>query len=322
MPKVLVVDNELSCEILQKQLGQCGYDVIVALEGGEQGILFAVTKAPDLILIGADLPVINGWQAINILKASTVTRNIPIIALVSPTRQKEWQMALESGCNDYCLKPVALNHLLGKADRLLGYTLVPSTPVDTGDMGETEAVSYLQRIPEQLLSRSKNAQKQESLPLEQTANSPTFESKTALPNAPMVVYVEDNAADSQMMAEIVETAGYRYENIADSLHTLPQLLEFKPQLIFLDLVMPVANGYELCAQIRRMSAFKETPIVIVTNNIGIADRVRARIVGASGFLGKPIREKRVLKVVKKYLHPSRHYTTEAGHQQLILGHLC
>ncbi|MEM6256587.1 MAG: response regulator [Cyanobacteria bacterium P01_D01_bin.156] len=321
MPKVLVVDNELSCEILQKQLSQCGYDVIVALEGGEQGILFAVTKSPDLILIGADLPVINGWQSINILKASTVTCDIPIIALISPTQQNEWQMALESGCDDYCLKPVALNHLLGKADRLLGHTLVPSTPMDTGDTGKTEAAPYLQRIPEQPLSRSKNTQKQESLPLEQTVNSPTSESKTALPNAPMVVYVEDNAADSQIMAEIIETAGYRYKNIADSLHTLPQLLEFKPQLIFLDLVMPVANGYELCAQIRRISAFKETPIVIVTNNNSIADRVRAKIVGASGFLGKPIKEKRVLKVLNRYLHPSHDYRTEADHQQLVLGHL-
>ena len=296
----------------------------MALEGGDQGILFAVTKSPDLILIGADLPVINGWQAINILKASTVTCNIPIIALISPTHQNEWQMALESSCDDYCLKPVALNHLLGKADRLLGHTLLPSTPMDTGDAGKTEAAPHLQRISEQLISSSKNAQKQESLLLGQTVGSPIIESKTdpkPLPNAPMVVYVEDNAADSQIMAEIVETAGYRYKNIADSLHTLPQLLEFKPQLIFLDLVMPVANGYELCAQIRRISAFKETPIVIVTNNNGIADRVRARIVGASGFLGKPIKEKRVLKVLNKYLHPSHHHETKTSHQQLVLDHL-
>ena len=55
-----------------------------------------------------------------------------------------------------------------------------------------------------------------------------------------------------------------------------------------DLVMPIANGYEVCSQIRRISSLKEIPVIIVTSNDGIADRVRARLVGASGFLGKPI----------------------------------
>jgi CheY-like chemotaxis protein len=66
--------------------------------------------------------------------------------------------------------------------------------------------------------------------------------------------------------------------------------------------MPVVSGYELCAQIRRISAFKDVPIIIMTNNNSIPDRVRAKVVGSTGFLGKPIKPKRVLKVVLKHLH--------------------
>jgi two-component system, chemotaxis family, response regulator PixG len=95
--------------------------------------------------------------------------------------------------------------------------------------------------------------------------------------------------------------GYQYSNIPDPLQALPLLIEYKPKLIFLDLVMPIANGYEVCAQIRRISALKEIPVIIVTSNDGIADRVRARLVGASGFLGKPIQHKKVAKVIKKHL---------------------
>ena len=65
--------------------------------------------------------------------------------------------------------------------------------------------------------------------------------------------------------------------------------------------MPFASDYEVCAQIRRISAFEQTPIVIVTSNDGIADRFRAKAVGASGFLGKPIQQNKVSKVMDKYI---------------------
>lgn len=121
-------------------------------------------------------------------------------------------------------------------------------------------------------------------------------------NAPTIVYIDDSPADSRAMSQIIEGTGYQYTNIPDPLQALPLLIELKPALIFLDLVMPIANGYEVCAQIRRMSTFKDIPIIIVTSNDGIADRVRAKVVGASGFLGKPIQSHKVTKALKKHLH--------------------
>ena len=121
-------------------------------------------------------------------------------------------------------------------------------------------------------------------------------------NAPTIVYIDDSPADSRAMSQIIEGTGYQYTNIPDPLQALPLLIELKPALIFLDLVMPIANGYEVCAQIRRMSTFKDIPVIIVTSNDGIADRVRAKVVGASGFLGKPIQSHKVTKVLKKHLH--------------------
>ena len=126
-------------------------------------------------------------------------------------------------------------------------------------------------------------------------------SKLVRSNAPRIVYIDDSPTDSQLMSEIIENLGCQYTNISDPIQALPILIELKPKLIFLDLVMPVANGYEVCSQIRRISTLKDTPVIIVTSNDGIIDRVRARIVGASGFLGKPIHLKKVEKVMKKHL---------------------
>lgn len=121
------------------------------------------------------------------------------------------------------------------------------------------------------------------------------------PVGPLVAYIDDSPRDSETMGQIVSRSGYQYVNLQDSVQALPALLERKPSLIFLDLVMPIANGYEICAQIRRTSLFKETPVIIVTNSDGIVDRVRARIVRATDFLAKPIDERKVSAALRQYL---------------------
>jgi chemotaxis family two-component system response regulator PixG len=121
------------------------------------------------------------------------------------------------------------------------------------------------------------------------------------PNAPLIVCIDDSPQVCKSMERIIQSAGYRYLSIEDSVHALPLLLEKKPSLIFLDLVMPIASGYEICAQIRRISVFKTIPIVILTGKDGIVDRVRAKVVGASGFLAKPVDPPKVLAIAQQYL---------------------
>jgi two-component system, chemotaxis family, response regulator PixG len=118
---------------------------------------------------------------------------------------------------------------------------------------------------------------------------------------PLVAYIDDSRFDNLAMNRILAQAGYRFINVRDPVQALPILLEQKPDLIFLDLLMPVTNGYEVCAQIRRISAFKDTPIIIVTASDGIVDRVRAKLIGSTGFISKPIEPEKVLPVLHQHL---------------------
>ena len=118
---------------------------------------------------------------------------------------------------------------------------------------------------------------------------------------PLIACVDDSAQNCQLVEKIVTQGGYRALTITDPLQAIPSLLEKKPDLLFLDLVMPVANGYEVCTQLRRISAFDKMPIIILTSNDGMLDRMRAKVVKASAFLSKPIESKKILRVVKKYV---------------------
>lgn len=132
----------------------------------------------------------------------------------------------------------------------------------------------------------------------------------------LIACVDDSYVVRQMMEELLTSAGYQFVGITDPLRAIGVLLARKPDLIFLDLMMPNANGHEICQQLRKLSHFRNTPIVILTGSDGYANRLRSNFVGASDFLTKPLDAGAVLNVIQKHLersmdsaNPSNHTTT-------------
>jgi chemotaxis family two-component system response regulator PixG len=121
------------------------------------------------------------------------------------------------------------------------------------------------------------------------------------PNAPLVACVDDSLQVCNMLEEIITANGMRFIKIQDAVQALPTLIQEKPDLIFLDLIMPVASGYEICTQLRRISSFADIPIIILTGNDGLLDRVRSKVVGSTDFLTKPVVPHKVMGITRKYL---------------------
>ncbi|MBE9222082.1 response regulator [Cyanobacterium stanieri LEGE 03274] len=119
-------------------------------------------------------------------------------------------------------------------------------------------------------------------------------------NTILVACIDDSPAICQTLHSIVKPAGYRFVAITDPIKAIATILASKPDIIFLDLVMPNANGYEICASIRKLSFFRNTPIVILTSNDGMVERMRTKIVGATDFLSKPIQPDEVLNMISKH----------------------
>ena len=119
MPKVLLVeDNEMNRDMLSRRLIRRGYNVLLAVDG-QQGVDMAMKELPDIILMDMSLPVLDGWGATRLIKASETTRTIPLIALTAHAMAEDRGKALEAGCDDYDTKPIELPRLLTKIDRLL-----------------------------------------------------------------------------------------------------------------------------------------------------------------------------------------------------------
>ena len=120
MAKVLLVeDNEMNRDMLSRRLIRRGFQVVFAIDG-QQGVDLARSERPDIILMDMSLPVIDGWEATRRVKADDVTRRVPVIGLTAHAMSGDREKAIEAGCDDYDTKPVELDRLIGKIERLLG----------------------------------------------------------------------------------------------------------------------------------------------------------------------------------------------------------
>jgi two-component system, chemotaxis family, response regulator PixG len=128
-------------------------------------------------------------------------------------------------------------------------------------------------------------------------------SKAIVQQKQLIACVDDSFLVRHMMEKLLTSAGYQFMGVDDALRSIGILLSRKPDMIFLDLMMPNANGHEICEQLRKLSCFRHTPIVILTGSDGYANRLRSNFVGASDFLSKPLDAETVLTTIHKYLKP-------------------
>ncbi len=116
-----------------------------------------------------------------------------------------------------------------------------------------------------------------------------------------LAYIDDSPTAGEYLRKIIEPRGFRLMFIQNPLQDLPLLLKEQPELIFLDLNMPLIHGSDFCSFLRKTSVFQATPIIILSQSDGTIDRVRANLCGASDFLSKPARPNQVMQVVEKHV---------------------
>lgn len=123
----------------------------------------------------------------------------------------------------------------------------------------------------------------------------------AISHRPLVVCIDDSPQVCYQLEQILTTLGFRSLCISDPVQALPTLMQHKPDLLLIDLVMPVMNGYELCSHLRRVPALQNVPVVLMTGTKSIVDYMRAKMVGANELLLKPLKTEGVQALTQKYL---------------------
>ncbi|MGL4501524.1 MAG: response regulator [Planktothrix sp.] len=122
---------------------------------------------------------------------------------------------------------------------------------------------------------------------------------------PRIVCIDDDLVIRETVEIILREQGYEATAIGNPLKALSLVFQLKPDLILCDIAMPELNGYEICAMLRNSTAFRQTPIVMLTGIDGFIDRLKARMVRATNYLTKPFGDAELLTLVETYIGPGK-----------------
>ena len=125
MSRILCVeDNADNLMMLQRRLTRRGFEVTISMNGAES-VEQAKTLQPDVIVMDLNLPGVDGWEATRRLKNQPETKDIPIIVLTADPKEKSRERALTAGCDEFELKPIDFEGLMGKIQSLLSRSTKP-----------------------------------------------------------------------------------------------------------------------------------------------------------------------------------------------------
>ncbi len=115
---------------------------------------------------------------------------------------------------------------------------------------------------------------------------------------PKILVVDDDAALAEMLTIVLDAEGFEPLVVGDGLSALPQMREFRPDLILLDLMLPGMNGIDVCRAIRMESG---VPIVMLTAKTDTVDVVLGLESGADDYMVKPFKPKELIARVRARL---------------------
>ena len=117
-----------------------------------------------------------------------------------------------------------------------------------------------------------------------------------------VACVDDDADLHQNFIQFLDRSSFLTIVLKDSLNAFAELINFSPDIIFLDADLPDVNGYELCQLLRNHQDFKTTPIIILEEKPGLLQPGKLRSSGATDSLRKPFNRIQLVSLIQQYLH--------------------
>lgn len=114
-----------------------------------------------------------------------------------------------------------------------------------------------------------------------------------------VMVIDDSKTIRRTAETLLKKEGCDVVTAGDGFEALSKIADQRPDIIFVDIMMPRLDGYQTCTLIKNNKAFKQTPVIMLSSKDGLFDRARGRIVGSDQYLTKPFTKDELLGAIRR-----------------------
>ena len=116
-----------------------------------------------------------------------------------------------------------------------------------------------------------------------------------------VLVIDDSKTIRKTAETLLSKEGCEVVTAVDGFEALSKIADHKPDIIFVDIMMPRLDGYQTCALIKNNQMFKSTPVIMLSSKDGLFDKARGRIVGSEQYLTKPFTREELLGAIRRHV---------------------
>jgi len=116
-----------------------------------------------------------------------------------------------------------------------------------------------------------------------------------------IMVIDDSKTIRRTAETLLSREGYSVVTAEDGFEALAKIVEHRPSMIFVDIMMPRLDGYQTCALVKNNPDFKHTPVIMLTSKDGLFDKAKGRIVGSDQYVTKPFSKAELLEAVSNHL---------------------
>lgn len=116
-----------------------------------------------------------------------------------------------------------------------------------------------------------------------------------------ILIVDDSETIRRTAEALLKKEGYTIGVAEDGFRAFAAIIDFKPDIIFLDIMMPRLDGYQVCSVIKNNPEYSHIPVIMLSSKDNIFDKARGRVAGSEFFMSKPFSKEELTNVVKQHL---------------------
>ena len=317
--RILIVDDDDDARKLIGMMLQSRYEVVEACDGLD-ALSKLETVEPDFAIIDIMMPLMDGYQVCEAIRRHPRFNAIQVLFLSAHGSRDNIKKSYAVGANLFMTKPIDPERIVKNID----FTIEHEPPVKAPKRYTIEQIEALGRVQTQHQDKQDAARESS----ERTADRPAKEwrpredsifsdspvsapapppSRPATPSVsipaesgaprPRLLVVDDDPELLQML-DLALRDDYEVTTAGNGIEAIERMVDYQPDLMLMDIMMPKMNGYQLLQSIRRNTYFGTLPVVVLTAKCSPRDREYALKLGANQFLGKPFKVEELLSTVQ------------------------